>query len=112
MATQQVLNVKRGDTAPYFRARCLDGTDPVDLSTATQVRFLMSAFGGANVITASMTVEDQEGNPGWVRRNWQPTDLATGGYYHAEVEVTWNDGKVQTFPAEGYVAVNIIDDLG
>ena len=29
-----------------------------------------------------------------------------------EIEVTWPDGKTQTFPVDGYFRVEVIQDLG
>jgi hypothetical protein len=108
----QVLNLKRGDTAPAFRARCLDGTDPVDLATATSVKFLMRDYAGQLVVTAPMTIEDQTTSPGWVSRPWQASDLVVADTYSVEVEVTWSNGTVQTFPPSGYATILVSEDLG
>jgi hypothetical protein len=105
------FEVKRGDTAPVFRAQCLDYTTPVDLTAATQVRFLMQTVEGTPVVTALMTKDDQTASPGWVRYAWLANDLATAGIFTAEVEVTWADGKVQTFPRGEYVYVIVTDDI-
>lgn len=102
---------KRGDSAPMFRAQCLDGTTPVNLTSATGVRFLMRNQAGAVVINAAMVVEDQTANTGWVHYAWAPTDLAVAGYYQAEVEVTWGDDRRQTFPPEDTVSILVSADV-
>jgi len=107
----QTLNLKRGDTAPRFRAQCLDGTTPVSLTTALSVRFLMKRS-GVTVLSGSMVVEDQTANTGWVHRAWGSTDLATEGLYSAEVEVTWSDSTIQTYPADEYTYIRVLADLG
>lgn len=112
MADALVFEVKRGDTAPAFRARCLNGDTPLDL-TGASVRFLMRSYRGTEVLVAGpMTLDDQTTDPGWVRRPWAAGDLATAGTYRAEVEVTWGDGTRQTFPRNGYVNVVVTGDVG
>lgn len=103
--------IKRGDTAPAFRARCLDGSAPVDLTSASQVRLLVKRSGSV-AVSSVMTVEDQATNPGWVHHTWQVGETSAAGNFRGEVEVTWGDGTVQTFPAEGYAPIRVTDDLG
>lgn len=105
-----VLRMKRGDTAPRFRARLLDGTDPVSLSSASQVLLLMRRSGGP-LLSLPLEVEDQTTNPGWVNRAWATADTAVAGAYSAEVEVTWADQTVQTFPASGHASIAIAEDI-
>lgn len=106
----QVLELKRGDTAPQFRAQLLDDTTPVNLTTATAVRLRMRNHTGDQTVSASMTVE--AGTTGWVHRAWADYELAVEGTYKAEVEVTWADGTIQTFPRNSYVRVIVNADLG
>lgn len=106
----QTLTLKRGDTAPRFRARVLDDATPVSLITAASAKLLMKGNGLS--LALPVTIEDQTGNDGWVHRNWAPTDLAVAGVYKGELEVTWNDGTVQTFPADGGFTILVTQDLG
>lgn len=108
--TTQTLIVKRGDTAPRFRARVQDGTSPVSLITASSAKLLMKGNGLA--LALPLTIEPQTGNDGYVHRNWSPTDLNVAGVYKGEVEVTWNDGTVQTFPADSSFTIIVTQDLG
>lgn len=112
MSTALVWEAKRGDTGPVFRAQCLDDTTPVNLTTATGVKFLMQNDAGTVVVNAAMIKDDQTASPGWVRRSWGPTDLAVAGRYRAEVEVTWGDGTTTTFPRDSYVTVVVTPDIG
>lgn len=109
--TNLTLQFKHGDTAPAFRAQLLDDTTPVNLVPAASVRLIVTR-GGAVVVDDEMTVEDQDDNPGWVTRDWADDDLETVGDYQAEVEVTWDEGMVQTFPALGFATVRVNPDLG
>lgn len=112
MADGLTFEIKRGDTAPVFRAQCLNGVDPVNLTTASAVKLLIRDRAGTVLVNAAMTKEDQTSNPGWVRRTWQTADTATAGVYRLEVEVTWADGTTQTFPPDRYATLAITEDLG
>lgn len=103
--TTQVLNMKRGDTAPTFRAQLLDAATPVDLTTSTGVRLLIQG-------QTAKTLTVEPGADGWVHYIWQANDLTVASTYKGEVEVTWASGKVQTFPANGYFVLYVFDDLG
>jgi len=107
----QTLNIKRGDTAPQFRAQCRDGTIPVTLTTALSAKFLMKKA-SSTVVSGTMVIEDQTTNPGWVHRAWGSNDTAVEGLYSAEVEVTWSDGTVQTYPCDEYTYIRVLADLG
>lgn len=105
---------KRGDTGPPAVVTCLDGENPVDLTFATSVKFLMgtvAANGNATPkvnATASFATDRTSGN---VIYNWVAADLNTAGTYQAEVEVTWSNGQKQTFPANGYLTINVVADI-
>lgn len=109
MAQNDRLRVKRGDTARGFRARCLDADSPADL-TGAQARLLLrgDVTGGRSL---ALTVE--AGTDGWVKRTpWQAGDLALVESARGEVEVTYADGTIQTFPGGGYFTLEILGDLG
>jgi len=48
---------------------------------------------------------------GLVRYNWTAADTDTVGSYQAEFEVTYADASIETFPNDGYIRVEIIDDI-
>jgi hypothetical protein len=111
MPTSLVLELKQGDTKPAFRAQCLDGTTPVDLTSAATARLVMRNWDDNTTVTGLMTVEDQTQAKGWAHRAWGAGETTTVGYYRAVVQVTWSDGTVQTFPADGYAGVSITANL-
>jgi hypothetical protein len=101
------LLMKRGDTAPAFRAQLLDGTTPVNLTGATAK--LIVRRGTTVVINSAVTIE--AGSDGWVSYAWQTADTAVADSHNGEVQVTWGNGTVQTFPASGYFSLVISEDL-
>jgi hypothetical protein len=106
--------IKRGDRLPAFRARCLDGTTPVDLTSAgSNIKFIMRRE-GTPVVSAAAVVEDQSDSDtvGYVHYDWDADDTATVGDYDGEIEVTWPGDLKQTFPASGHVHIFIVSDLG
>lgn len=104
--------MKRHDTAPPFEATLRDGAGAVvDLAGAT-ARFLMRrASPPRGVITdAAATVINAAG--GRVRYSWAAADTAVAGIFDAEVEITFADTTIQTFPSSGNHRVVISDDVG
>lgn len=109
MATETFL--KKGDTAPPFEATLRDGAgNPVDLAGAT-ARFLMrlSRPPRGVVVVAPATITDAAG--GRVRYAWVAADTARAGVFDAEVEITFSDTTIESFPASGFHRVVISDDV-
>jgi hypothetical protein len=106
------LVLKRGDRRPSFKGQCLDGTTPVNLTTATSAKLILKS--GSLTVTPTLVIEDA--TLGKVRYDWTAGDLtgvlAAAATYRAEVEVTWNDGTKQTFPGGDYGTVIVVSDLG
>lgn len=106
------LILKRGDRKPSFRGQCLDGTTPVNLTTATSAKLILKS----DALTVSPTLVVEDATLGKVRYDWTAGDLtgvlAAVDTYRAEVEVTWGDGTKQTFPGGDYGTVIIVADLG
>ena len=102
--------VKQNDTSPAMQATLQDADgNAVDLTGAT-VRFHMRAIGGTTVVVdAAATVVTAAS--GIVKYEWDAADTDTIGSYQAEFEVTYADSSVETFPNDGYIRVEIIDDI-
>lgn len=101
--------IKQNDTQPRMLATLKDGDENViDLTDAT-VRFHMRTVGGSVVTDAAAVVVTAAS--GLVRYDWQAADTDTVGSYQAEFEVTYADGTIETFPNNGYIRVQIGDDI-
>lgn len=88
-----------GDTAPD-----LSGTVNTDLTGAT-LELHLKPYGG-DVLTVTATATDAT-NGAW-SYTWAAGDLATYGTWMCELQVTYSDGRIQTFgPASFKVAEQI-----
>lgn len=101
--------MKRHDLWPPVEATLEDASGPVDLTGAT-VKFIMSDMNRNLIVDASAVIVDA--GTGKVKYEWQSGDTDTVGNFHGEFEVTWDGGKPQTFPNEGFIKIKINPDLG
>ena len=106
----ETFYIKRGDTSPAIRYALSPAT--VDLTGAT-VQFQMRARrprGGPPVIDAAAVVVTATGTP-TVEYQWQDGETANAGEYQAEFEVTYTNGKIETFPNDEFILVKIAEDI-
>jgi len=102
--------IKQNDTVPSIRAELQNGSgDPIDLLDAS-ARFHMRNIGGNTAVVDAEAVIINEPS-GVVQYNWVAADTAAIGSYQAEFEITYPDGTIETFPNNGYIRVEIIDDI-
>jgi hypothetical protein len=109
------FEIKQNDRRPLFVVALKDDygestESAVNLTTATSAAFNMREVDGATVINhGSAAITNAAG--GEVTYSWGTADLLTVGDFEAEVEITWNDGKKETFPNTGYWEVTVNDDI-
>ena len=48
---------------------------------------------------------------GSVKYVWTATDTATAGSFQAELEVTYTNGAIETFPNDQSISIEITEDL-
>jgi hypothetical protein len=98
------IQLKRNDTKDTisYTMTYADGT-PVNLTGAT-VRFVMGK--GKTLITSSATTIISAAT-GKVEYTLKESDTLVAGNFNAEFEVTFSDGKVKTFPSDGYISLRI-----
>jgi hypothetical protein len=83
----------------------------IDLTGAT-VKFLLRPINGTtNKINAAATIVGAA-TLGNVSYAWTGTDTSTAGLFVGQWQVTYSNGKVQTFPNGAFDLVLISPDLG
>lgn len=109
--------IKQNDRRPLFVVALKDdfgeSTEaPVDLTTATSAVFNM------RLASSPQTVKINRGSvaittpaSGICTYTWGTADTNAVGDYHGEIEVTWNDGKAETFPNNTYWEIEVVDDI-
>lgn len=104
---------KQNDTLPAIRLQCVDADgDPIVLTTATQLRFIVQDVTGRVVIDSLATADpDQTTYPGWWEYELQTGDLSTAGRFAFELEVTF-PGGIQTFPTNSDGRLIVKGELG
>ena len=103
------FNLKQNDTSPNIQAQLLDGDGfPIDVSQAT-VRFHVRNAEGTVIIDEPAVI--LVGTDGTVEYGWDAADTATAGTYQGEFEVTYESGKIETFPNASYIEIVITDDI-
>lgn len=105
------FTIKRNDTRPAIRGRLKyeDGsTAPIGINDTVRFKMRRQETAVADV-DALATVLD--GEQGIVEYAWLPADTDTAGEYFGEFEVTYSDGRVQTFPNKSHIRIHIIKDI-
>lgn len=102
-----VFTIKRGDTATSLRYALLPAT--VDL-TGANVVFVWHKKGDNARSSRNALIITATGTP-TVQHDWQTGDTATIGEYEGEFEVTYENGKKETFPNKGFIAIQIGQDI-
>ena len=99
----QRLTIKRGDTGFGIKATLSNTQGCVDLTDAS-VLFLFDKF--------EIPSEVIDAENGEVIVFFERTHTEDAGFYNAEFEVQFPDGRVETFPSNGYLKIHITSDLG
>ena len=104
------FRIKTNDTGPVLSVTLTDANgNGIGLAGAS-ARFHMKAFGATSLkIDAPATIIDDVN--GVVKYDWVAGDTDTAGTYYGEIEVTYGDATVETFPNNGYFTIIIKEDL-
>jgi hypothetical protein len=95
-----------GDRLPAITSQLLDDDgNPVDLTGAT-VRFVMRALEDTD-LKVDGAGEVTDADAGQVRYLWGAADLDTEGLYLASWQVTFGDGRRQTYPGDRQLVVEV-----
>jgi hypothetical protein len=107
---------KQHDTRPKIAFGLLETNQttgvlqPVDLTAASSARFCAKDAAGAIAFTSSLAFSTPR-TAGIVIYTPVAFDTAAIDTYRGEVEVTWSDGGVETYPNDGYFTMTVIADL-
>ena len=104
------FNIKQNDTSPAMLATLQDAQGSVIDLTGSTIRFHMRTI-GSTVVAVDAPAAIVDPLQGLVRYNWDTDDTAAIGSYQAEFEVTYGDASVETFPNNGYIRVEITNDI-
>jgi hypothetical protein len=100
--------LKRGDTSPMMKYTLIPKTN----LTGAVVVFNMTYKTGLEVVVRQQAEVIGPPEDGVVGYEWAATDSENVGEHSAEFEVTYVDGKVETFPNSDYIRVLVTSDLG
>ena len=103
--------MKQNDTKPALVASLTDANDQaVNLTGATVVfNMRVEPAGATKVSAAAATVLDSEA--GEVSYSWSAANTDTADDFEAEFQVTYADSSIQTFPNDGYILIDVKDDV-
>ena len=105
----QEFFIKRNDLSPTIRVSLKDALGAyVNLNEAS-VSFKMRPIRGGSIISNS--AEIFETSTATVQYIWQGSDTSVSGSYNAEFEVTYADGKIESFPNSGFIRIEILEDI-
>lgn len=112
MALQPDFTIKKGDTRPAIQATL--SSVPTDVLSS--VVFNMKTKDGTAVVTrGSGTIVQQPSSTqsAIVKYQWQTADTASSGTgFQGEFEVTYNDSRIETYPNNRNLVIEITEDLG
>jgi len=98
------MKIKKGDTRNAIRATLKRNGQAVNL-TDCHVRFLMSnGVQGHAIVDRPLS--------GKCYYNIEKSISEKEGLFNFEFEVEYPDGRVETFPNDGYLRLKIVKDLG
>ena len=103
--------MKQNDTAPSIRANLKDGDGAAIDLTGASIRFHMRTIGGTSSKVDAAGYVISPPASGIAQYNWIAADTDTVASYQAEFEVTYSDGTIETFPNDGYIRVEVTDDI-
>lgn len=104
------FTIKAGDTRPSLAATLEDGDGTaVSLAGAT-VRFHMRPLAGGLVVVDA-AAEVVSAAAGTVRYDWIADDTAVPGTYLGEFEADFGAGQLQSFPSDGHLVIEVVEQL-
>lgn len=104
--------MKQGDREPSIKRQLISKNDGSSISMAgATAKFLMMDANGNEKINTVAVIESPESD-GIVRYDWESGDTSESGIFDAEFQITFSSGKIHTMPNDGYIKVEITEELG
>ena len=104
------FRIKTNDTSPLLQVTLADANGNAIGLAGASARFHMKAF-GADALTIDAPAAITNAISGIVQYTWLAADTTTAGTYYGEIEVTYGDASIETFPNNGYFTIIITEDL-
>jgi hypothetical protein len=109
---EETFYIKSNDTASFLTRDLKDAFGaPVNVTGASVVFSMRVKPAGTMKITRQTGVIVNAGI-GRVRYEWTASNTDTADEYEGEFQVTYANGKIQTFPNDGHIPIVITDDVG
>ena len=108
---EETVYIKQNDTASFLTRDLKDAFGaPVNV-TAAAVVFSMRVKPAGTVKVDEQECTIVTAGIGRVRYEWTAANTNTADEYEGEFQVTYANGKIQTFPNDGYIPIVITDDI-
>ena len=102
--------LKQNDTAPKLQVTLRDGDGDLKVLTGATAKILVRhQITRTTKVDATATVTS---TTGLIEYQWLAADTDTVGIYELEIQVTYSDSTIETFPSGSYVALRIVGDIG
>jgi hypothetical protein len=109
---EETFYIKQNDTASFITRDLKDAFGaPVNV-TGAAVKFSMRVKPAGTIKVDDEDAVIVTAGTGRVRYEWTAANTNTADEYEAEFQVTYANGKIQTFPNDGHIPVVITDDIG
>jgi hypothetical protein len=109
---EETFYIKQNDTASFLTRDLKDAFGaPVNV-TGAAVKFSMRVKPAGTIKVDDEDAVIVTAGTGRVRYEWTAANTDTADEYEAEFQVTYANGKIQTFPNDGHIPVMITDDIG
>jgi hypothetical protein len=105
------FSLQKDDRLPAFRTTLTVNGQPLDLTLATGLTFIMRlATGGTPKVSAAATIITAAA--GVVEYAWAAGDTDTVGSYQAQWKITWPGPKFQRAPTLVFHTIDVTANLG
>ena len=109
---EETFYIKENDTASFLTRDLKDAFGaPVNVTGASVV-FSMRVKPAGTLKVTRQTCAIVAAGTGRVRYEWVAADTDVADEYEGEFQVTYGNGKIQTFPNDGHIPVVVTDDIG